>query len=154
MIFLKVDGLVKVYNIYSSQETEPSLKKSAVEQIAIMLQGKDNWFDWLKVHRECHAYVSLKFGHTLLKHLPILTSAKWSIILGQGNILVCISMWIYFCHTCWAFFFFFFSFSFKLSREKLEENKWLRSDGKTILNWAKNKHQKNCCMYSIYTNFH
>ncbi|XP_072014285.1 rotatin-like [Amphiura filiformis] len=34
----QVDGLVKVYNIYSSSETEPSLKKSAAEQIAIMLQ--------------------------------------------------------------------------------------------------------------------
>jgi len=37
---LQVDGLRKVYEIFTSLSVDPGVKKSAVDQLAIILQGK------------------------------------------------------------------------------------------------------------------
>jgi hypothetical protein len=37
--FFQADGLIKVYDIFSSKTIESSVRKTAAEQLAIMLQG-------------------------------------------------------------------------------------------------------------------
>ena len=40
--FLQVDGLRKVYEIFTSLSVDPGVKKSAIDQLAIILQGLFN----------------------------------------------------------------------------------------------------------------
>ena len=70
----QIDGMRKVYEIFNSTSVDPSVKKSAVDQLAIILQDHN-----------LHAPFKAEGGvETVLKHLKLGLSRKDDVQVVQG----------------------------------------------------------------------
>lgn len=59
---LQVDGLRKVYEIFTSLSVDPGVKKSAIDQLAIILQGTvDTHFGQNQSQKKLHVQNELRF---------------------------------------------------------------------------------------------
>lgn len=63
MLYLQVDGLRKVFEIFKSDSVDPGVKKSAVDQLAIILQG------WLKKNSMVFGFYFMKMKYKYNLHV-------------------------------------------------------------------------------------